>query len=432
MELGLEKIEPTGEQEMADKSGEKSRREIFFRRVRSKFMAMAMAGFITLGSAGRIEANQIQFDKKGESAPEFVLEPAITQEKLHEFEEYLKKEEPESIEWLAEFETRLIEHIDRMSEKLLNLDPLEDKEAEEELDRSFSSRDSSLFRKKIYGQDHKVLEFFKSHPQELNEYQNMLKESMRKILLSAIMLDNSPAIRKKAISSSFPIIILKPHDVSEIRGVNGYIADKPFRIVMTPRVFLGHDGKINPAAYINFMVHEIIHTLRGHIDITSILHMLLNEGSVQNNTYEVIQFIQSSNPRLKNVLGYKLYDNFIIPAAIFDAIAKSHGSGDAVARWSAGLIDDDELIKDIREAAKGLGIDSKIADDLKNFGMRNGSQLVEEQLKFTASILSRLQNSGLTLPPDFIENILTRDRFIESNQRKQINKIIDSLDSFSE
>src|SRR3989338_7190599 len=333
MELGLEKIEPTGEQEMADKSGEKSRREIFFRRVRSKFMAMAMAGFITLGSAGRIEANQIQFDKKGESAPEFVLEPAITQEKLHEFEEYLKKEEPESIEWLAEFETRLIEHIDRMSEKLLNLDPLEDKEAEEELDRSFSSRDSSLFRKKIYGQDHKVLEFFKSHPQELNEYQNMLKESMRKILLSAIMLD------------------------------------KPFRIVMTPRVFLGHDGKINPAAYINFMVHEIIHTLRGHIDITSILHMLLNEGSVQNNTYEVIQFIQSSNPRLKNVLGYKLYDNFIIPAAIFDAIAKSHGSGDAVARWSAGLIDDDELIKDIREAAKGLGIDSKIADDLKNFGM---------------------------------------------------------------
>ena len=180
------------------------------------------------------------------------------------------------------------------------------------------------------------------------------------------------------------------------------------------------------------MVHEIIHTLRGHIDITSILHMLLNEGSVQNNTYEVIQFIQSSNPRLKNVLGYKLYDNFIIPAAIFDAIAKSHGSGDAVARWSAGLIDDDELIKDIREAAKGLGIDSKIADDLKNFGMRNGSKLVEEQLKFTASILSRLQNSGLTLPPDFIENILTRDRFIESNQRKQINKIIDSLDSFSE
>src|SRR3989338_2111613 len=344
MELGLEKIEPTGEQEMADKSGEKSRREIFFRRVRSKFMAMAMAGFITLGSAGRIEANQIQFDKKGESAPEFVLEPAITQEKLHEFEEYLKKEEHESIEWLAEFETRLIEHIDRMSEKLLNLDPLEDKE-------------------------NKVLEFFKSHPQELNEYQNMLKESMRKILLSAIMLDNSPAIRKKAISSSFPIIILKPHDVSEIRGVNGYIADKPFRIVMTPRVFLGHDGKINPAAYINFMVHEIIHTLRGHIDITSILHMLLNEGSVQNNTYEVIQFIQSSNPRLKNVLGYKLYDNFIIPAAIFDAIAKSHGSGDAVARWSAGLIDDDELIKDIREAAKGLGIDSKIADDLKNFGM---------------------------------------------------------------
>src|SRR3989344_962297 len=88
------------------------RRKALFSRIRSKLVAMAMAGLITLGGIKEGEANQVYFEKGPGAKLELALEPAITEEKLRAFEERLKLEEPEFLEWVARVEAKISEEID--------------------------------------------------------------------------------------------------------------------------------------------------------------------------------------------------------------------------------------------------------------------------------------------------------------------------------
>lgn len=419
---------------MADKNEKESRRKLFFRHVRSKLTAMAMAGFLMFGWAKEGMANQIHFEKKDQAVPEMVLEPAITQEKLRDFEERLKKEEPEFIEWADKYEAKLVEEIDAMSEKILNFDSAEDQQIEAELKKL-----KRINAKEIFEQDHRVIEFFKDHPDKLQSYQEIVKRNLRDIILSAALLDQSPAVRKKIISAQdYSEIIIDLHHVSEFMGTLGH-TDKQADIHTTPRVFLGVDDNVSNDVHMNFMVHEILHTLQKSgegLELlsseTDQLRRVLNEGVTQNKTYEIIQYLQSKNTEFKNILGHHSYDQRIIAAVILDAISKSYGTGDSLARWSSAMINDAELAEELRVASIFLGLDPGIADELKNFNARGDSSLEEpakrglhpgEDLKLTINLLARLQNSGLTISPKLIKNIFTQGRTLDLEQIKKIDDL---------
>ena len=62
---------------------------------------MAIAGFLTLGVGWEQNfADQLRLIKPEKGAPQFVLEPGITTEKLDDFRNKLEKNEPEFIVWL--------------------------------------------------------------------------------------------------------------------------------------------------------------------------------------------------------------------------------------------------------------------------------------------------------------------------------------------
>ncbi len=424
MELGAKNIDLNAKERVM--SEKEFKRQGIFNRIRYKLMAMAMAGLLALGSTKEVEADQLRFDKKEESVTELVLEPAITGEKLRNFEEYLKKEEPEFLEWVERYEAKLKEEVDGVTDGMLNFDFAEDRKIEDELRRNRHSRFFDRSERKIFSEDHDVVEFFKDHPEDLNAYQEMLKGNLREIILSSALIDQSPEVREKLMSLNVPSMVLKPHDVRSFMGANGYIADRPYRIVMTPRVFLDHKSEINSAAYLNFIIHEIVHTLHRSPESAglelSILRRLLLEGMTQNITYEIIQFLQSKDPQFKNVIGYRPYDDLTIIAVVMDAIAKSYESGDAISKWSAGLIDDDELVQNLKKASENLKLDPEIINDLDNFRAKIKSESAEERIKFITTLLARLENSGLYLPPDFIEKILIEDREVQDRQRNSVRK----------
>ncbi len=402
-------------------------KKIFFRKIRSKLVALAAAGLVTLGFATEGRADQIHFEKKAESAPEIVLEPAITTEKLDKFEEKLRAEEPEFWRWLVQYEKELIAQLDQFASQLLDFDYSKDEQVERELKSKSLPKFRNLYDE-TFKLDHKVVRYFGKHPDALRYCQDKIKDNVHSIVLGFVLLDQSRTVRDRLVlQKPHAEFVLDPH--TDI-GINGFTTGEPVEIHQTPKVFLGVDGNVSPEAYVNNVVHELAHAFKSsgtkritRQDPQSGMKAVLIEGLAQNSTYEIIQYLQSKDSKLKNMLGSRGYDHRVASAVVLDGISKSFGEGDSLARWASGMIDDDGLIKELREAAFFLGIDPQMISELGKFsqGIRNDGQ--GDDIKFTIDVFAYLNSSGLSLPPEFIEKILTQNRTLNNDQKKAIKRL---------
>ena len=418
----------SGYENMASNAGPEMvlKRNIFFRKIKSKLMTLAMAGLVTLGSGSKAAADQIHFEKKSGSIAEITIEPAITAEKLHDLEVHLQNEEPEFWQWLMKYETDLKQQLDLACEQLLSIDQNQDLEMEGKLK---SKTLSNLELEGIFKDDHRVINYFKANPGVLESYQQILKDNLREILLGVILLDQSQAVRKNLVSfGQAPRIVIEPHNRKELSGARAFVTANPVEIHTTPRIFLDKNKHVEYHGYINTIIHELTHALHGgdggYVDSKqSSLYFVLIEGATQNITYEIIQYLQTRVSGLNNALGSHIYDERILAAAVIDALSKSYGTQDALARWSADLIGDSQLAEELRSAAEHLGLDRGIADDVGGFSSNGEPRDMDQGLRLSVKILVRLQNSGLTLPANFIESILTKDRNITQDQAKKIKDL---------
>jgi len=395
-------------------------------------MAMALAGFITLG--GPLEksyADQIHVAKQEGTVPEFVLEAGITEQKLDAFEKKLKEEEPEFWGWFEYYEESVVKELDGYKNRVLSISSEQDTGAEQILMRE--TENSSMDETKKEGTrhkieeyidlDHKIVASLKNKPEALEEHIKFLQNNIRTIILGSLFLDDSREVRDNlARFNDPPKIFFMPHSAQELFGVRGShhalypdpanTEETNFKhyILMAPTAFMDMGLNINLNYHDSILIHELLHSLTISVSpesFSSGSEMLLTvgEGITQNKTLEIIQFLNQKNINLKPILG--LYDERVVYAAILRGIAKTYENGDLLSKWQSGLIDDEVFLDHFKKAA----IDLNLSGDSIVKNIRTLKK-TETDLALV-NLIERLQLDYVDLSPEFVNDILTQGRSID-------------------
>ncbi|KKT82641.1 MAG: hypothetical protein A3B99_04770 [Candidatus Yanofskybacteria bacterium RIFCSPHIGHO2_02_FULL_44_12b] len=429
----------------AEAPDEKGLWERFGRKISSKLMTMALAGFLTFGPGTTREsyANQLKISQRENSAPQFVVENGLTEEKLKAFEERLKREEPEFIIWLGSFENKVNKELDELSDDILIANPAKDKEEELQV---FKVRPKEYADKHI-DLDHAILDAIRKDSDQFRRYIAMLRDNMRSLILGPLMVHDSRAVREDLIQHlDFPSVVFENHSISpssayarelDIELINATNEQVPLpdkwqpAMFFNPRSFSGKtDTEMN--AFVDAFIHELNHTLQpgSFVSRAAIegrrthLMQIFREGSAQETTLASVQMLHQKYPKmeLKPYVGYSEYDGRVVIASIVSAILENHKPDDSIfSKWYHGLISYDDFKVELRQALEKLNVNSdKIVayfDKIEKDPVPDYGTLVKNFIVF---MVVELKLGEVNFNSKLIENVLKEDRNVDPWQVENI------------
>lgn len=210
--------------ETEEKATEK-RKKHFFKGIKNKLLVMAAAGFITLG-AGWDEALadqlKLKVPKKAGAAPEFILETAITSERLQEFKQKIEKEEPEFKNWIENYVSLLKDQLNNLADSILTYDLKgeDDKISEANLKAVWTSEPEVYAADPLIEKDHKTIHSLQQTGKLLKNAQKVLNDNLNEIIwaiflgktqgMSDAIWQNWSIRRRSCSKSTTPAKMMEP------------------------------------------------------------------------------------------------------------------------------------------------------------------------------------------------------------------------------
>lgn len=439
----LPEAEPKPDKEEAPQEIKRS----FLNGIKQKLTATALAGFITLGGGWEKSlADQLKVkmpEKKG-AAPEFVLETAITAEKLEKFKEKIRREEPDFAAWLENYKRAVREELAkfRLTVSEYRIGGEQDRRQEEALRFNAEVNESlSIDAEGIIAWDHTIIENLKKSSDFVSKLDTLVEENLDDILWGIILMDDSRSTRDHMVRFvKAPTIKFPYHARDNIAGQarltpklkeNNFVESLDWwdsEIEIYPSALRGYrsaDYSLSNA--VNSLIHEIIHTIHpGGKRKESIseedIFVMLREGITQNETFEIIQYLSSRTDRTDNrnimpALGSE-YDERLVLAEILESIARSSADKDFLVRWHTRLINNQEMYSSLNLALRRLNLDRTVIGLLAGYRHNPTTYTAPEVLLM--DVLAKLKMSGINLSPEFLRDILTRGRRIDAVMFQEI------------
>lgn len=448
----MERLESTVENQQEKPE---RRKRIFLSVLKNKFLAMAMAGFITLGGGwekGLADQLRIKIPEKGAQI-EFVLETAITDEKLNNFKEKVGREEPEFSKWLDGCVKSLRTQLDNLTNSILNYDPAGEGDLKKEkyLRESFAEPETEGVADSLIARDHMTVSKIQKKAELLKQYQKFLDDNLDGILWGITLTEDSKAVRNNLVKLvNPPEIYFSTHDPIGFWRAKGYVGpvrkqDYKFQekseikkynpqIKILPQAFeLNQNEIVDFNAYINVVVHELIHALHPGSDNkerfanSSFLSGNLREGITQNLAFETVQYLGTKKEDIKPIVGALNYDVGLIVTAILESVFRAQRyEGDTLAKWHTAMIDDKDMIRGLATALQQLGLDKTIAQDISNTEIPLRDLPEERWLKgILIDILARLKITNVNLSPEFLKAIIANNRRLDDWQIQQFEETME-------
>ncbi|MEK7138861.1 MAG: hypothetical protein AAB799_01640 [Patescibacteria group bacterium] len=434
-----------------------SKREKLTRNLRNKFMAMAMAGFVTLGGAlEKSYADQIKIKNREGGKLEFLLEAGMTDAKLASFRAKVEREEPKFKSWIEKCMANVRSEIDRFTNDILNFKIGDNMDLFLETEINLFSNsflgEFDLDAESVIEKDHRLILYFQKNPQVLKDTQQFIKLNLEKILWGIVFLDDSRASRDQLVVNVMPPKInFVVHDNNELArlhatarpvtadifvekaGTQASASSPPFwrtEIDIYSTSFLDfRSGDTSKILYFNVLVHELVHAFhhggpKSLNEVGSNLRQNLKEGIAQNIAFEIIQYLGSpKKEEIRPAISYINYDDRLVSAAILDGILRTGREPDLLAKWHIGVSGDRELGSGLLDALRGLGLDTAIAtevEDFKSFSIGEHSPSYQMML----GLLTRLEISGVNLSPSFIRDIVAANRCMDDWQSERLDQLL--------
>lgn len=403
----------------------------FFSGLKNRLLALATAGFITLGAGWARElSQQLEIEDKKGAVAEFILEREVTNETLVNFKEKIKKEEPEFVELANNYKRELREQLDSLEKDIAEYDS--ENKYDHEYDQTLINAEHQDYENGIYRPgsivstidlDHQLIKNLKSDPGFLKRSHDFLKTNLEDIFWCFALLNNSKDSRDALIKFiKPPTLVFKPHALYAQPARATTIPSLSFykwhsEVIIYPMAFSGLDNKLNLNTYTNIFIHEFGHTLTAgsgggkkidRIIVGNDFGDILDEGRIQSLTYKIIRFLNRHNQNLKPVFEESDgYDQYLVIAEIIEGIARTHSNADFLIEWQLGIIDYQTMLSYLKTALKDLGLEDTIYQSIVNFKL--GQKKTETSTRFTTDLLAALKLNKVNLSEDFNRSILRRD-----------------------
>lgn len=406
---------------------DKARRR-FFSGLKNRFLALATAGFITLGAGWTRElSQQLEIEDKKETITEFILENEVTETALGDFKNKIEKEEPKFAKLMEEYKQVVETSLDKMEKEILDYNITgsihyknDQRLISEQQDQISMGNYDDVDISWVIEKDHNLITFLRSNPNLLRDGHKFLKENLDHIFWSMAFLNNSKDSRN-ALTDFVrpPNIVFESHDSQDRRAITdaSLLSGQWYpQVTFYPVALMNSDRQFDINTYINTYVHELGHVVLvgsgngqkvkrkiGDTDFVAVL----DEGRTQSLTYKVIRYINEDVPNIKPISGEAgHYDQNLIIAEIIESITRTHSNSDFMVEWQMGIIDDQTMLNNLRTSLNNLGLNEDIYKLLTDFG--SGSDRIKSSTKLLSDLLTELRLGGVNLSDDFVRSILRR------------------------
>lgn len=437
----------------------------FFSKLKNRFLALAMAGYLTLGAGwDKGLQGQLNEDREIESVSELVLENEITDKKLHEFKARVAVEEPEFLKLAYKFKQDLSVQLDGLKKQIINRDTRSKEELDQDQMLTLKEMDSIENGTDWVGPgasttidtDHGLISSLQGQLKLLENSHELVKINLDDIFWIIAFLNDSKISRDtmtKYVRS--PTLVFGYHDPGRRAATSPFPVETRDRInrgekviieywtpeiTIYPTAFMGFDKNIDANAYINVLIHELIHAfLAGSggnkkIDrgIGDDFAEILDEGRTQSLAYKTIRYINHQNNNLKPIVSEAGdYDQNLVIAEIFESAARSHDQGDLLVKWQMGILNSRDMLHEFKLIFNGMGLDGDgIVKMLYEFEFSQNR--VDNMLGLLADLLIKLKLQNIDLSTDFIRSILIKENFDYPKESIKIDEWTEKLSKIIE
>lgn len=435
-------------------------RKFFFSKLKNRFLALAMAGYLTLGTGWAKDLqNQLEIGHETGSMSELVVENEITNTKLYELKARIAVEEPEFLKLADEFKRDLAIQLDSLKQQITKRN-LKSKE-ESDHDQSLALKEMDSIENGtdwvgpgasvIIDIDHDLVSSVQYKPSLLENSHELIKVNLDDIFWTAAFLNDSKISRdtmvkyvrpptlvfgyhspgNRATTSPFPVEIMDRIN----RGEKVVIEHWTPEITIYPTAFMGFDKNIDANTYVNVLIHEFNHAFlagsgnnkRINRGIGDDFAEILDEGRTQSLTYKTIRYINHQNSYLKPIISEAgNYDQNLVIAEIFESAARSHGQGDLLVKWQMGIIDSRELLDGFKLFFNDMDLDGAgMVKRLSEFEF--GKNRVDNLMNLLADLLIKLKLQNMNLSADFIQSILIKESSNYSEKSVKLDEWTEKL-----
>ena len=432
---------PTAEEPESKKEKRKKR---FFFGLRNRLMALATAGFLTVGAGwARDLSQQLGIEDKKEAISEFVLESEITDAELRDFKNKVAEEEPEFARLAEEYRKEIQIQLDNLEMEIAQHDisgPTDreyDRQLSEAEEQALYTGADQVSAAWVIERDHFSVSSLQSDPEILRERHDFLKKNLDNIFWGIAFLNNSKESRDAAAKFiKPPTIVFKPHSAiaraTTIPSLSSTIWQP--EITVYPSAFMGSDKQINSDIYTNVLIHELGHAfLAGSGGGKKIDHKMgndfgtvMDEGRTQDLAYKVVQYLNRHNPDSEPVLGgFVEYDQNLVIAELIESIARTHPDSDFLVDWQLGIIDYKTMLDNLKKALNDMGFSDDIHRAIVDF--RFEPYKTDTSLNLLTDLFVGLKLKNINLSEDFIKSILMREGEKRPDRIENIDKLTEEL-----
>lgn len=407
----------------------------FFSGLRNRLLALAAAGFITLGADwGQDLAKQLEIEKK-EAVVEFIIENEITHDALNNFRGKVEKEEPEFKNLIEEYKQAVEVGLDDLEEEITKHD-ITDPDHKKYDQQLFEEQQNQWSMSNYEGsdiswaieKDHNLIAFLQSEPESLKNGHKFIKDNLDDILWGMVFLNNSRDSREAMINFvKPPTLVFGAHNSQQRATTISEPSSGKWhpKITVYPVSLMNSERKFDINTYINVLIHELGHaTLAGSgngkkliikmggIDFATVL----DEGRTQALTYKVVYHLRRDNTNFKPVIGeFGEYDQNLVIAEIVESISRTHPNGDFLVEWQMGIIDHKTMLDNLRTALNDLGLNEDIPKLLVDFNF--GADRVKSATQLLSDLIAKLKLGNIDLSDEFVRSIIDREQLRPANVR---------------
>ena len=421
-ELGIKLVES------AENASEKKKKK-FFSGLRNRLIAMALAGFITLGVDWTKSISlQLGLEDKKESVREFIYEREITDDVLDDFRAEIKTKEPEFARLAEEYKNFISSGLNKLEKEIIGHEL--NSRADSEFDQGLINLEIQAYESGNYSpgnisetltNDHQLISGIQSSPDFLTSNHDFFKKNLTDIFWCLALLNDSKDLRDAMVEFMKPPSLAFEAHASygqNSRAItNSSISSGRWHSEVTiyPATFAGLDGRLSSNTYINIFIHELTHAITAgyankKIDrkIGDDFGEVLDEGRTQSLTYKIVRYLNRDNPNLKPIFEESGgYDQYLIIAEIIESIARTHRNSDFMVDWQSGRIDYKTMLEHLQTSLRELNLSSNIYKQITEF--RLGTSKSESSIKFLNNLLIELRLANVNLSDDFVRSILKRE-----------------------
>src|SRR3989344_5601692 len=229
----------------------------FFSGIKNRFLALAMAGFVTLAPDWTRELSQnLGIENKEEAIKEFIVDREITDKSLEDFKAKVEAEEPEFVALSEDYKKAISLGLDKLEKEILELDNKDDGKYDKILmDQELQEYESLNYPNSNVANrinsDHHTIADLKPNPDFLKTNNKFLKENSDHIFWGLMLLNNSEDLRGAMTRFTRPPnFIFKPHSpygYNYRATTDSFLSEGHWRSEVTfyPATFSGLDGHLS-------------------------------------------------------------------------------------------------------------------------------------------------------------------------------------------